>query len=415
MKTMTLLLDGLGDRSYEKLGWKTPLQYADTPFFDCLSEMAQCGMMIPYRHGVPLSTDLAHFIMFGYDMAQYPGRAIIDALGDDIPFEREDIVLRTSWADVEVGQSYLLNERFTKDLTRVEAEELASALPKTFMGARFKWYFSHDSHGYLVVSGENLSEKISDADPFYKPQHVMKVEAFETDDLNAVRTADLISGYLRTCSGILEDHPINKERRARGQQVANFLMTKWTGKQVEVDSFYEQNGMTGALIGHSKLLKGLCRLIDMDYIDCEDFGEAVDLGSKGQYDYVHVHTKAPDVASHKKDPLKKVQVIEALDTLIGRKLSVKPDLLIVTGDHSTPCGGEMIHSGDQVPILFHGDLVMKDSVNCFDEPSCSLGSLTIQGGDFMPLILNFTDRAKMFHLKSGTRRRLYTPDKIKKL
>lgn len=114
MKTITLLLDGVGDRSYEVLGGKTPLQYANTPNLDKLAVTSQCGLMMPHKLGCSLGTDLAHFLLFGYEMKEYPGRAVIDAIGEKHNLDKDTLVLRTSFATVEKKDGYYLKNRFTK-------------------------------------------------------------------------------------------------------------------------------------------------------------------------------------------------------------------------------------------------------------------------------------------------------------
>jgi 2,3-bisphosphoglycerate-independent phosphoglycerate mutase len=111
MKVITLLLDGVGDRTYEVLDHQTPLQYAKTPNLDQLAKKAQCGLMVPLSIGVSLSTDLAHFIMFNYSLNEYPTRTIIDAYGEDINFTEQDLLLRASFAKVaKKDDGYLIKE-----------------------------------------------------------------------------------------------------------------------------------------------------------------------------------------------------------------------------------------------------------------------------------------------------------------
>ncbi len=137
---------------------------------------------------------------------------------------------------------------------------------------------------------------------------------------------------------------------------------------------------------------------------------------ESKYDYVHLHTKDPDVASHKKDPLKKVKALEAIDRLIGPLVEFE-GLLIVTADHSTPCaGGKMIHSGETVPFMAMGQHVRRDRVKHFNEIDCGLGSISLTAKDFMKYIQNATDRGgNLYHLRAGRKRRNYIPRTVNKL
>ncbi len=417
MKTIVILLDGLGDRTHAQLSGMTPLEAAKTPNLDKLCNKAQTGIMVPFRQGVPLGTEMAHFLLFGYSENEYPGRTIIDAIGEDVNLGNGSVYFRTSWAWTEKHEGgYLLKDRFTQQLSRDEAIELSKSLPKVMEGCRFEWIFSYDSHGFLKVTGENLSSMVSDADPFYKDQCVMKIEPFETDEESAERTAVIMNRYLLQCSEILYEHDINKRRIEKGFQPANFLMTKWAGENVNVEGFEYRNGMKGAIIGKSKLMKGLTGLLGMDYVKSTSLKESIDIAIEGDWDYVHVHTKAPDEAAHTKNPMNKVGAIEELDRQIEALHNLDEDvLLIVTADHSTPSNGTLIHSGEPVPIMFIGNGLRTDSVEHFTERDCAHGSIRMNGSDFIPMILNFTDRAKLYHLRAGRKKRLYTPRHVKRL
>lgn len=417
MKTIVILLDGLGDRTHAELCGMTPLEAAKTPNLDMLCKAGQTGIMVPFRQGVPLGTEMAHFLLFGYGEEEYPGRTIIDAIGEDLDIESGSIYFRTSWAWTEECEGgYLLKDRFTQDLSRDEALELSKSLPKSFDGCRFEWIFSYDSHGFLKVTGDGISSMVSDADPFYREQCVMKIEPFETEEQSAIRTADIMNRYLLSCSDILHGHEINKLRIESGLQPANFLMTKWAGGHVDIESFEERNGMKGAIIGSSSLMKGLAGLLDMDYVKSAILKESIDIAIEGEWDYVHVHTKAPDEAAHTKNPHNKVRAIEELDSQIERLHHLDEDvLLIVTADHSTPSNGTLIHSGEPVPIMFIGKGLRTDSVESFTERACAQGSIRMNGADLIPMILNFTDRAKLYHLRAGRKKRLYTPRRVNRL
>ena len=136
-----------------------------------------------------------------------------------------------------------------------------------------------------------------------------------------------------------------------------------------------------------------------------DLAERIEMAmaSLTDYDFIHVHTKMPDVAGHTKDPLFKKQVIEALDNGIGRvveRLVNDPELLVVvTADHSTPSAGPLIHSGEAVPLIFCGPGVRRDAVRHYDEISAAGGVLgPVRGKELMYLVVNHLDRAKLHGL-----------------
>jgi 2,3-bisphosphoglycerate-independent phosphoglycerate mutase len=235
----------------------------------------------------------------------------------------------------------------------------------------------------------------------------MACKPFETASEKSSSLADWINRYLMEVHQRLSAHDLNQKRLACGHLPVNFMLTKWAGRLELPEAFHLRNGMRGAIIASSKLLRGVAASLQMDYFECGDYQEAVRLGHQLDYDYIHIHTKAPDTAAHTKKPEEKVSVLEALDQVFAA-LRVREDYLyIVTGDHSTASSGRLIHSGESVPIVFLGTMTRRDLGNAFDEVSCGLGGLRITAGDLMPMVLNFTDRAKLYHLRAGEKRRLY--------
>lgn len=418
MKTVILLLDGLGDRPHSILDGKTPLETAFTPNLDKLCKHAQTGIMIPYKQGVPLGTEVSHFILFGYDIDKFPGRGIINALSRDFNIEENAVYLCTSWAWVEENNGLSIKERWAKNISDDEIKELKKILPDKIDGISFEWHQSVGCHGVLKLEGNNISSDISDSDPFYDNSYVMKVEEYDTKSQNAVHTAEAINKYLIEAHKNLREHSINKERIKSSKQPANFLLTKWAGEKPDLLSFEEMHGMKGLIIGDSLLMYGISRLLGMDYIKYDSFKNGVDLSIKSNHEFIHLHTKETDEAAHTKNPLNKVKVIEEIDEQIEElvnKAINKEIFLIVTGDHTTPSSGTMIHSGEPLPIMFIGENVRVDDVEVFGERSCSKGSIRMYGSDLMQMVLNFTDRAQFYNFRAGSRKLNHIPKHINKL
>ncbi len=418
MRTILILLDGLGDRASEILGNKTPLQYAKTPNMDKLAKNGMCGLMTTYKEGIPLGTEVAHFLLWGYSLDEFPGRGVIEALGEDIEIEENSIYLRASLGFVKKDErGFLVKDRRTKDIDKEEIEKLINDFPTFVDGYEFELFYSFDVHFILKIKEKNgwISDKISDSDPFYKNRYVMKVQPIkelcknEIEYNKAKDTAKALNKYLLNVYKILENHKINKIRRKVGKMPANFLLTKWASRYKNVESFKERWGMRGVVLGSSSLFKGLAKFLGMDFIKIDSFEEGISLIPKLNYDFIHLHTKETDEAAHTKNPLNKVKVIENIDKLIGNLKLNDDDLLIITADHSTPSVGNLIHSGESVPILFYGKNVRVDNVEEFNEISCSNGHLRIRGEELIPLILNYTDRALLYGLRAGNKLRYYIP------
>ncbi len=417
MKVVSLLLDGAGDRTYDELGGVTPLEYASTPNLDEIAKMSACGLMMPLEEGVSLGTDLAHYLLFGYALDSYPNRAVIDAIGESVAIDKETLVLRASFAYVKQDDSgYMIQSRFTDGLTKMEIDQLIDSINCELGGYSFQCVHSYDSHCFILVKSIEgaVSSAVSDSDPFYAPQYVMRVEPFEVDTDDAAETAEVINAFLKRTHDLLNSHRITLNRQTKGLEPGNFILTKWAGKLTDCPSFFEQNGMHGTLIGKSKLLKGVSAYMGLTYQGYNDFGQAVKMALDSESDYVHLHTKAPDEASHKKSPFLKVKALEEIDKDIKPLLSFD-GLLVVTADHSTPCSGEMIHSGESVPFMARGTYVRKDRVKAFNEMDCAQGALRLTASSYMKYIQNATDRGQLYHLRTGRIRRNFRPVEVNKL
>lgn len=413
-----MILDGLGDRPHEVLGGKTPLEYASTPNLDRLCEKAETGIMIPYKQGLPLGTEVAHFILFGYPIEDFPGRGIINALTREFELKDQAAYLCTSWASVEENDGLAIKERWANDLSDEEIGQLMKVLPDNIDGIDFQWKQSLDVHGVLKLEGDRVSPDLSDSDPFYDNSYVMKVEAFETKSEDAIFTAKTMNKYLLEVYELLKNHPLNLKRISQGKSPANFLLTKWAGKKPNLQTFEERHGLSSAIVANGLLMRGIASLLGMDFIRYKGFENGVQIALESDYDFIHLHTKDTDEAAHTKNPLNKVKVLERINgeikALVDSALNDEI-LLIVTGDHSTPSSGTLIHSGEPVPIMFIGKNVRVDDVKSFGERSCAKGSIRMFGSDLMQMILNLTDRAQFYNFRAGSKTLNHIPKQINKL
>ena len=418
MKTLVVLLDGVGDRVCDELGGKTPLEYAFTPNLDRIATLGETGTMIPYRLGVPVGTDFSHYLLLGYPEEKFPGRSIIEGISHGIALKKDHLYMVTSWASVNKNHDYEIQTRYLMDLPKEDSLELGKVIPSNFDGYQFNWHFTTDGHGFLEVAGDNLTTEISDPDGIYPLGYVLRSEPYNTNELKAKATSDLINGFMKEMYFRLKEHPVNKKRVAQGLQPANFLLPKWAGMSKKLLSFQEENGMTGEIIGSSTSIRGIAHLFNMQYTPYKTFAEGVEQALASSYEYIHLHTKETDQAAHTKDPFAKVKVLEEIDPLLTPIIdyTLKEDvLLVVTGDHSTPSIGSMIHSGDPVPIAFLGEHLRRDDVKRFDERSCAKGSIRMNGKDFIPMILDFHERSLFHHFRVGGRKSKYLPTKLNKL
>ena len=410
-KCILILLDGLGDRSYQELDNKTPLQAAQTPTLDRLAAGGASGLYHASSLGRALPSEHAHFIMFGYDMADFPGRGALEALGAGIDILPTDVALLAHFAYVSEKDGILFLENGKPKASAREVADLASTI-HVYGRENIDIAFHHIDgiRGLLTFKGD-VSPYITDPDPFINGRPLASILPWQNHarDAAARRTARVLREYLIWAYERLTAHNINKKRTQNHLDPLNSVVTQRAGRLKQTDPFFSKFGLRGITLSSGMVYWGLGSYIGMDVEPVYDTGDpGTDMAERldrakvllETHDYVHVHTKTPDEAAHTKDPKIKKSVIESLDEGIGRALATvinNPDiLLVITADHSTPSSGPLIHSGESVPLIFFGQGVRQDTVQQFDEISAALGALGhVRGKEIMYLILNHLDRSKL--------------------
>ena len=429
LPVLFIILDGLADRPQPALNGQTPLEAAHTPHLDQLAALGTTGLLTPLAPGVPLESETAHFILFGYGLEQFPGRAAFEAIGRGFEVPPESVVLLASFAETTVIDNKVRRDTLLWEKRQAQDEEECARLCESIAayetrGLQFALTSCGRCEAILTLRGQP-SRDISDIDPFYNHAWVARAQplAESPHPQNAKRTADGLNAWLGWVYRQLSRHPLNRERRARGCAGINFVLTKWAAVRPDVVPFQEQNGLRAASIENYPLYVGIARVCGLTPVftpretdTTTDFRQklrtADSLLAQG-YEFVHVHSKAPDVAAHRKDPRGKMRAIEALDVALGpvvERVTNQADLLVVvTGDHATPSSGPLIHSGEAVPILLAGGPnILSDPVTTFHERAVISGGLGhIRGADVMPLLLNATDRIRLHGVRHQAAARPY--------
>lgn len=409
MRCILIVLDGIGDRGHECFDGKTPLYVAFTPHLDQLASLGMNGLYHTVSQGIPMSSETAHFLMFGYAQGDFPGRGYIEAKGEGISLKETDVALLCHLCCVEESGG-ILSLKWGRP--RVSAEELSSLKKAVeffeFEGVRIRLISSRHIDGFLILEGD-VSHEITDSDPIYegKPVHQV-IPLAGGSSSHAEKTAAALNRYLTWCFRTLSEHPINKRRLTEGMPALNAIVTQRAGRMRKLPSFREMCGLRGLSISAGAIYWGLCEELGMDVVKVTDTGNVEEdlryrlrcAKDARDYDFIHVHTKMPDEAGHTKNPWYKKEVIEAIDRAMAFALhEMVPDkeiLLVVTADHSTASVGTMIHTGETVPLTMVGTFVRRDEVGYFNEIACARGALgVVKGRELIHLILNFLDRAKM--------------------
>ena len=426
MKIIVVLLDGLGDRSYPVLDHRTPLQAADTPNLDQLAKVGSSGLFHPSSPGQCLPSETAHFLLFGYDQECFPGRGLLEAVGQEFHVEDDDVACLALLCGIrwEREEAILINRREGIEGGEEELACLFSALsPYESRGVHFELRQTRRNDAVLILRGQ-VSPYISDSDPMVLGRPMARVFPVSPnpEPTKASDTAEAMNDYLSWCHSVLSGHGDNKRRIAADMAPANFLATQRCGRRVPQEPFAERWGMRGLVIASGAIYAGLAQELGMSFIKVregpdpgEDLKQRLGLAlDDTEHDFIHVHTKVPDEASHWGDPQKKCEAISALDrglrTLLN-SLERGDDLLVaVTSDHSTPSDSPLIHSGEPVPLLLAGTTVRRDGVLSFDEIQASGGALGfLRGKEFMLTLLNHANRAVLAGHNLGPVNRPYFP------
>ncbi len=419
-RVLLLIIDGLGDRPCPSLKWLTPLQAAEIPNMDLMAAKGILGMQYPIAPGVPPGSDSGHLSLFGYDLGrEYPGRGVFEALSEGV--EWGGVTFRANFATVEEDKGkFVVVDRRAGRIEEEDASLLASGLKELYLlDGKVKARFIHtlEHRGFLLLEGEGLSSSVTDVDPHEEGYYVL--EPMPMDD-NALRTAEAVKEFLKLSHDILREHEVNRRRIAEGKKPANFILLRGASSPVKLEPFSSRWGFKPAAVAAGPMYKGIARALGFEVFHPQGatglpdsnfsakVSKALDLLE--EFDFVFVHMKGTDVASHNRDPKLKVKVLERIDAAIEPLTDPPEDLLVVlTGDHATPCSVGK-HSGDPVPVLFYGRGLPKDDSSNFHELDAQVGGLGwFTGANMMQLILNYSDRALEYGLRPLPQVRAYVP------
>lgn len=402
-KVVLLILDGLGDRPLEQLGGLTPLESAHTPNFDHLAAQSICGLMSTLGIGRVPGSDVAHLTIFGYDIREYySGRGPIEIAGLGFEQQHGDVALRGNLGTVSSDLEIV--DRRAGRITDVR--EFVDAIKDIEIdGVRFIAMPGTAHRVGVIMRGPNLSAAITDPDP-HEDGVPVRMPQPRDDSREARFTADVLAKYMAKTHEILDTCDANRVRREQGLLPANYLLMRGAGFYKHVPSFVERYGLRACAIAGGGLYKGLGRYVGMDVVNVPGATALpnTDVAAKflkvveclSSYDFVYVHVKATDSLGEDGNWQGKKEFIEKVDNALPILSDLPADcLLVVTGDHSTPCSlGH--HSADPVPIMMKGNGARVDNVLAFGERACASGGLgRILGLEVMPEIKNLLGESKL--------------------
>lgn len=408
MRWMAVLVvvDGMGDRPLAELDGATPLERAETPNMDSMAEEGVTGIVDVVSPGVPPGSDTAHLALFGFDpYGDYTGRGAFEALGAGLDVGKGDVAFRGNFATVDDG--VVVDRRAGRVFERAWelADELDGTSPPGFPDVEVSVKHSTQHRCAVVLRGPRLSRAVTDVDPHEEGREIREARAADGTD-EAERTAAAVNSLVSTWREILVDSPVNDERADRGRPPVNTLLLRGAGVLPELPTVDERFGVGGKFVSPVALYGGLALAAGMDPVpldeevrEMDDLSqvEAIGGAALGAVDagFLFVHFKGADNASHDGLVGRKVEVIEAVDSVVGELREESRAHLAVTADHSSPCsvGG---HSGDPVPIVIDGPGTRPDDVDRFGERACAGGGLhRLRGRDVLYELMDLEGRVSL--------------------
>lgn len=407
-KILFFIADGLGDRPVTKLSGKTPLEFADKPNIKELLKNSIVGLMDPISPGVVAGSDTSHLSMFGLDPHKYyRGRGAFEAIGAGARLKANDIAFRGNFATVN-SDLIVLDRRAGRKIE--EADKLVEELNEKIGeidGVKVRFYHGTEHRVAVVLSGKGLSDKVSDTDPHEVNKKVLNSSPLDNSQESQF-TANVVNKLTRKIFEILNSSETNKLRVSKGELPANIILLRGAAEFVELPPFSSYTKLNAAAVSATALIKGICEQIGMKVVTPPGATGGLDTNYLGKadaavellkdYDFVFLHLKATDAASHDGNVDGKVYAIRKMDEIIGRILDKfgRELIIAISGDHTTPVEVKE-HTGDPVPFLLYVPYnIINDNVSDFNEREARKGSLRIRGLDVVNLLLNYSNRAEKY-------------------
>ncbi len=359
-----LIMDGLGGLPRPG-GHETELETARTPHLDALAKKSVCGLLDPVGYGITPGSGPAHFSLFGYDPVKNNiGRGILEGAGIDFPMTDRDLLVRINFATVDKNGLVVDRRagRIDNETNRRVCRKLQDKV-RLDKGVEVMFESVQEHRALLVLRGDGLREEIAETDPQKTGMLPIPPRALLPA---AEPTAALFSEIVDQARKVLFD-----EARA------NMILLRGYARYRRYPSIQERFGLNALAIASYPMYRGIARLLGMDIaLPMNSIKAEVDALQENyaKYEFFFVHVKPTDSTGEDGNFEAKVKVIEEVDTLIPLVTRLKPDVLVVTGDHSTPAVMAS-HSWHPVPLLLAAETCRPDRVERFGERDCSQGDL----------------------------------------
>jgi 2,3-bisphosphoglycerate-independent phosphoglycerate mutase len=383
-KIVLAVADGLGGLPVEP-GGPTELEAAATPNLDALVKANVCGLSLPVRPGITPGSGPGHLGLFGFDPVEHQiGRGVLEALGIDFDLGPNDVAARGNFCTVDAEGR--ITDRRAGRIANEPARAVVAKLKQIRVpGAEVFVEHVREYRFVVVLRGDPAGADVADTDPGREGVRPLPPKAGNPD---SEPTARLIAQFIEQAAAILKD-----------EAQANMVTLRGIARRPPVPSMTDVYGLRAAALAVYPMYRGLARLVGMTVLDpgrnwteqCEALGR-----HWRDFDFFFLHYKYTDAAGEDGDFRRKVERIEEFDAGFPTIVGLRPDVLIVTGDHSTPARLKS-HSWHPVPVLLASGTCRPDLVESFGERPCLLGGLgQLEAKHLLPLALAHAGRLAKF-------------------
>ena len=390
MKYIVVLGDGMADEPLAELGNKTPLMAAVTPQMDILAKKSELGLAYTIPEGMKPGSDTANLAVLGYNpKVYYSGRSPLEALSIGVDMKGTDIALRCNIVTLsEEDNPYeelTIIDHSSSEISTEDAAVLIEAVRKELETDIYKFYVG-TSYRHLTIWDKG--EVVDLAQPHDILERV--IGEYLPEDA-------ILKEMMKKSYDILNHHPLNEERKAKGLNKANSIWFWGAGTRPALSSFEEKNHVKGAMISAVDLLKGIAVGADMKVIEVPGANgtlhtnyegkamSAVDVLTKDNYDFVYIHVEAPDEMGHQGSITNKIKAIEYLDQRVikivmdeMKKAGVDYRMLVMP-DHPTPIWCRT-HTSDPVPYLLYDSTSEQNNEWHYNEAEAALTGHVVTEG-----------------------------------
>lgn len=390
MKYIVVLGDGMADEPIEALGGKTPLEAAETPVMDALAKVSEIGLAHTIPEGMKPGSDTANLAVLGYNPKKYyTGRSPLEALSIGVPMKDTDIAIRCNIVTVSDDdlpyEEKKIIDHSSSEITTEDAAVLLEAVRKGLESDIFKFYCGTSYRHLLIWAGGEVVE--------LTPPHDILTKVIGS----YLPENEMLREMMKKSYDILNNHPLNEERAAKGLHKANSVWFWGAGTRPALTSFSEKTGKKGAMISAVDLLKGIAVGASMKNIIVPGADGTLHTNYEGKAraavktlvedgdDFVYIHVEAPDEMGHQGSAENKIKAIEYLD---GRVIKIVkeemdksgvPYRMLIMPDHPTPIRCRT-HTSNPVPFMIYDSTKEVKTAELYNEKEAEKTGIYVENG-----------------------------------